>query len=129
MSLRIGEIAEMRFKLMALELNIPTFEPVIDLYGVDFITLKNKNPIKLQVKSTLRADEKRKYSYRINVNHGFNGKAYAVDTFDYLVVYLFDIATWYIIPLSVVNATTIRINPNSEKCKYISYKEKWSLLI
>lgn len=127
MSTRIGKIAEHEFELMCLKREIPIYSPIVDVYGVDFIIQARSKLYKIQVKSTLTKDPS-KNSYKINVNHGFDSRKYKDGTFDFLVVFLFDLSLWYIIPDAELKVRTIRINPLSDKGKYSQYKERWDLL-
>ena len=128
MSSRMGRIAEHKFELMCLERDIPIFKPVIDNYGIDFIIQRSKKSCRIQVKSTLKKDPARN-TYKVNVVRGFDGRKYEKGTYDYLVIHIFDLGLWYIIPEKHITAKTIRVNPNSTKGKYSIYKERWDLLI
>ena len=127
MSSKVGAIAEQKFKLHCLEREIPVLEPVLDNFGIDFVVKKGSRFVSIQVKSTLRKDPSRN-SYKVTIVRGFNGRAYNKGDYDYLVVYIFELATWYIIPEKEIKATTIRLNPSSDKTKYSKYKEAWQLL-
>lgn len=127
MSTRIGTIAEQKFKLMCLELDIPLFEPIIDNIGIDYVIKKSSKYHSIQIKSTIKRDPTRN-SYKINVQHKAGNVRYKNKTYDYLVVFIFELSIWYIIPEALVRVTTIRVNPNSDKGKYAKYKEAWNLL-
>ena len=124
----MGAIAEQKFELMCLERDIPVFKPVIDIYGIDFIIKKKNKLLKLQVKSTMKKDVRR-HSYKISVARGHNSRMYKKGSFDYLVVYIFEIHQWYIIPEKEINAKCIRINPERSASKFNQYKERWDYLI
>lgn len=124
-----GHLCEQVFSVECIKRNIPIYKPIADLYGVDFIIGSNKL-IRIQVKSTLKKDPRYKgsgSSYKICVRHGAKSRAYE-NQFDFVAVYLMPVNIFYIIPISMLNKTTIRINPDSSRCKYYNFKERWDLI-
>ena len=127
MSTRQGSIAEKEFELTCLKRSMPVFVPAVDINGIDFIVQTNsKKLLSIQIKSTFKKDSSRN-SYKVNVVRGFDGRKYEQGDFDYLVIYIFDISTYYIIPQKIITAKTIRLNPDSNRGKYNIYKEAWHL--
>jgi len=124
-----GCIGEAIFITECLKRNIPIYQPIADMYGVDFIV--GSDPlIKVQVKTTSKADTRyeSKTSYKIQCRHGANCKAYT-DQFDYMAAYLMPLDVWYLIPISELNKTTIRVNPDSLGCKFNKYKSDFKALM
>lgn len=128
MSSRTGQIAEHEFELICLKRDIPVFKPVLDCYGIDFITQSKTELKRIQVKSTLKLDPSRN-AYKVTVVRGFDGRKYSEGVYDLLVVYIFEIATWYIIPEEEITAKCIRLNPDGGKGRLEQYKERWDLLL
>ena len=128
MSSRMGAIAEHKFQLMCLERDIPIFTPVLDNYGIDFVIQKNKKLLRIQVKSTQRLDKTRN-TFKVNVVRGFDNRKYVMGDYDILVVYMFQLNLWWVIPQKVITGKCIRINPDSQNGKYNLYKERWDLLL
>jgi hypothetical protein len=123
-----GTIAEKKFALRCLELGIPVLTPLIDQNGFDYVIQRGDSFEKIQVKSTANKDKRSKNSYKLSIKRGAVGVEYNESHFDYLVCYIFEPNLFYIIPFGSFSATTIRITPNSIKCKYANYKEAWCLL-
>lgn len=127
MSTKIGTIAEKHFELECLKRGIPIFEPILDDFGIDYI-VKTPNGFKtIQVKSTQKPCQERSV-YKVSVIRGGDGRKYCTGDFDILVVYLFDVDMFYVIPSCINTARTIRINTESSRCRYYPFKERWDLL-
>jgi len=122
-----GCIGEAIFITECLVRNIPVYQPVADIYGVDMITGHDLK--KIQVKTCSKIDDRYKSStsYKVQCRRGAACVAYD-NEFDYMAAYLIPIDTWYIIPIKELNKTTIRVNPSSEKCKFHKYKKAWHLI-
>lgn len=127
MSTKLGEIAEQKFKLMCLELDIPIYSPAIDNTGADFIIKNNNKHYSIQVKSSFKSEANRP-TYKINTFCGVDGKPYPENAFDYLVVYLHDISTWFIIPKKEFKSKNIRLNPGRRENRFNKYKEAWHII-
>jgi len=127
MSSKLGKIAERKFELLCLERDIPCFIPTIDNCGVDYVIQSKSRLLRIQVKSTYGKSPNRN-AYKINTAMGNDNRKYEKGMYDVLVVYIFDISTYYIIPSSVIDAKCIRLNPDSIKGKYNKYKEAWHLI-
>jgi hypothetical protein len=122
-----GCIAENRFKVIALSLEIPIYEPVIDMCGADFIIKKGDSFVKIQVKSTL-AKEANRNSYKFNVQHGADNRTYSQGSYDIAALYIFELDIWYFIPFAKVISLTVRVNPFKESCKWHQYKNNYNCL-
>ena len=122
-----GSIAENKFKVIALSLEIPIYEPVVDICGADFIIKKGDNFVKIQVKSTLKKNLNRN-TYKINIKRGATAYDYSKGDYDLLAIYIFELDIWYFIPFDAVNVSCIRVNPIKESCKWYQYKENYSYL-
>jgi len=123
-----GCIAENRFKVIALSLEIPIYEPVVDICGADFIIKQGDRFVKIQVKSTLTKASGRN-SYKVTVQRGASNVKYPKNSFDVAALYIFELDLWYFIPLSAINACGVRVNPLKETCKWNQYKENYSYIV
>jgi hypothetical protein len=130
MSTSQGCLAEAIFITECIKRKIEILQPVVDIHGYDFV-IKSKKYHSIQVKSTSKPDMRypNKPSYKVNVRKGAYSRAYEKGDFDFIAAYLIDIDQWYIFPLDKINSTTVRINPNSPKCKFSIYKDAWNLLL
>ena len=124
-----GKIAENIFANECIKRNYEILNPVIDRHGYDFVIRSDKY-LRIQVKSTSKPDKRNpnKLTYKIQCRKGATSRAYEPDDFDYLAAYIIPLDMWYILPMSCLNKTTIRINPDSDKCKFKQYKEAWDLI-
>lgn len=127
MSTKVGAIAEQHFQLECLKRNIPVFVPILDDFGIDFIVKTSIGFKTIQVKSTQKPF-KGDGTYKVSVIRGGDGRTYARGDFELLVVYLFHCDTFYIIPKCITDARTIRINVNSQRCRFAPFKNRWDLL-
>lgn len=124
-----GIYSESIFASECLKRYIEVSKPITDKFGYDFI-IKNGCFKTVQVKSTNRfhKETKNATSYKIQLTKGANDRCYEKSDFDYLAVYIIPANIWYIIPHELINTKTLRFNPDSKKCKWFSYKNKWDLL-
>lgn len=131
MSIEQGKFAEHIFASKCIENKIELLSPVVDVHGYDFVIKKNGAWLRIQVKSTSKADTRypNKPSYKVQVRKGNKKTAYSSDDFDYCAVYIIPEKIFYIIPIEDLNKTTIRINCRSDKCKFHKYKENFSSLM
>lgn len=127
MSNKIGAIAEQIFIAESLKKDIFPSTPIVDCQGYDFLIEIGDSFAKVQVKSVAKKDPSRN-SYKCNVKRGFDGRSYDKGDYDFLAVYIFSMDIFYIIPFDSVSATTIRMNPDSNKCKYKKFLNAWHLL-
>lgn len=100
MSLRIGNIAEIKFLLLCTEMNYIVSKPIMDGCNYDFIVDRTGVVSRVQVKST-NSYSKVKNSYVVNIIHGknTNGKRYNSSLVDEIAVYIYDYDAWYLIPV------------------------------
>ena len=91
--------------------------------------LDNGNDIfRIQVKST-RKKSKHENRYSFTVSYGGNlKKVYDRTHIDFVVLYLSDINTFYIVPIDKVKSQNITIYHASKNSKYKKYCEAWNLL-
>jgi len=131
MSTEQGSYAELTFATLCLKHNIEIASPVVDVHGYDFIINVNEQWLKIQVKSTSKPDIRypNKPSYKIHVRKGATSMAYKENDFHFCAVYIIPLDLFYIIPICELNKTTIRINPDSNKCKFYKYKDNFKLLM
>jgi hypothetical protein len=123
-----GTIAEQRFVVIALSLEIPIYEPVVDICGADFIIKKGSEFVKIQVKSTLTTSINRN-TYKITIQRGASSRSYTKGQFDIAACYIFELDIWYFVPFDELKVSAIRINPFKETCKWHRYKNNYSCLI
>ena len=121
-----GRLGESLFLIECIKRDIPIYQTIVDDRGVDFV-VGDKQLFKIQVKTTSITKSKRPGTYQINCRKGFNSRAYT-NEFDYLVAVILPLDLTYIIPISLLNKTTIGINPHNPNCKFNRYKEAWELL-
>lgn len=126
MSTRQGCIAEQRFQLACMERDIPIFKPLLDNYGMDYILQCGGRLTSVQVKSVLKSDPKRG-GYKVTVGKGHDCRVYELGDFDFLVVYIFELDLFYIIPAVEVTVRCIRLSTKSGG-RFDKYKNKWDLL-
>ena len=131
MSIHQGRIAESIFRAESLKRNLKIFAPVCDDHGCDFIIYNGVEYFRIQVKSTRKPDVRKSNvpTYKFSICRGANARSYDGNEFDYVACYIMDLDIWYIIPIaSVLNKTTIRINPKSKNCKYFQYRDNFRVL-
>lgn len=131
MSTEQGILAEKLFEIECLKRGFRIYSPICDNHGIDYsIKLTKNKSLSIQVKSTSSVDLRNpsKPSYKIGTKKGFDSRRYNEKDFDFLAAYIFDINTWYIIPISEIKTTTIRLNPKSENCKFYKYINAFYLL-
>ena len=121
-----GCLAESLFTVECIKRKIPIYNNIVDDNGVDFV-VGISALFKIQVKSTSVQKSNRPGTYQINCRKGFDCTAYT-DEFNYLVAVILPLDLYYIIPIALLNKTTIGINPNNIDCKFNDYKEAWHLL-
>lgn len=126
----IGELAEMEFMLEASKRGLSVSKPFTHFSKYDFIVDNGKRLIRVQVKASSSIDHSRNYKpYSVICSHGLGSKKkYTKEHIDFFAVYLQPIKTWYFIPVDVVNALKIALNPKSKTSKYALFKENWNLL-
>lgn len=128
MSLRVGNIAEIKFLLLCTEMGHIVSKPIMDGCNYDFIVDRGGVVSRVQVKST-NSYSKLRDSYVVNLIHGMstNGKRYNSSLIDEVAVYIYDYDAWYLIP--VVGDSFVRYirffphNPLS-KSKYEKFRIK-----
>lgn len=131
MSTEQGLLAEKIFEVECLKRGFRIYAPICDNHGIDYsIKLTKNKSVSVQVKSTFSPDLRypNKPSYKIAVRKGYDSRKYKSKDFDFMAAYIFEIDTWYIIPISELQKTTIRLNPRSDKCKFYKYINAFHLL-
>jgi hypothetical protein len=131
MSIEQGIFAEFAFATKCLKHNIEIAKPLIDVHGYDYLINVNDNWLKIQVKSTSKPDTRynKETSFKIQCRKGATSTAYNENDFHFCAAYIIPFDLFYIIPISELNKTTIRINTESEKCKFNKYKDNFRLLM
>lgn len=126
-----GTIAEMKFITRALQEGFGVAMTVGDSLPYDVIIESNGHLYKIQIKSTNKLQTAdRGNSYKINLSKGNKVKTrYKPSEVDFFACYAAPEEAWYILPIDVVEAITIRIYPHREGVgMYEEYKEAWSLI-
>jgi len=127
MAYKTGLYAGSIFCAKAVKRNLRVANPLVDVYGYDFLIEANGNFHKVQVKCNGVGEVNG--SYHFSTSYGCkNKKQYSANEIDYFALYLLDIDLFYIIPVFIIKTKTIRIRPNNYNCKFTGYREAWYLL-
>ena len=123
-----GLFAESIFITQCIRRGLNVCQPVMDISGIDFIIEADGKAIRVQVKSTRSVYTLKSGDEFVKVSTKRSGKHMAYNNqFDILAVYLIAFDCWYIIKTTNPDLC-LRINPNSDKCKYYEFKEAWDLI-
>jgi hypothetical protein len=122
-----GIYAEHIFMTACLSRGMHIYRPVADVNGIDLLIQNRDKFLRIQVKSTSVEKSNRPGTYQINCRKGFDCTAYT-DEFDLMAAVILPLDLYYIIPIAMLNKTTIGINPGNPNCKYNDYKNRFDLL-
>jgi hypothetical protein len=115
---RNGAIAELSFAAECLRNDIHIYKPIVDM-GCDFITIRNKTHLKLQIKSSSTMNKaKTGFDFGITSRGGDRNR---YSDISYFIFYILPLGLSYIIPACEITQTKIAIRPNNLKCKYRKY--------
>jgi len=130
----IGEFAEAKFVVKAIEEGLIVSEPTGDSAPYDRIVDNGNSLYRIQVKSTskmqVRSNGSRKYKI-LAARTATTKTAYTRKMVDFFACYVEPEDLWYVVPLaSVGGAITINLYPHVQHStgKYEEYKEAWHLL-
>ena len=115
---RNGAIAELSFAAECLRNDIHIYKPIVDM-GCDFITIQNKTPLKLQLKSSSTLN-KAKSGFEFGITSRGGDKNRYSDI-SYFIFYVLPLGLFYIVPKRDITQTKINVRPNNLKCKYRKY--------
>jgi hypothetical protein len=122
-----GELAELAFMRKAAGLGFAVAKPWGDSDRYDVIVRFGKLFWRVQVKSVLTRLPSRNL-YRVRLT-GARKRCYSSEDIDFLVAYIFAKDVWYVFPVEVIeNRESICLKPDSEKCRFIQYREAWGLM-
>lgn len=132
----LGEIAEMRFCIKAIQNKFRISRPIADKYPYDFLIENAGRVIKIQIKSTnnKRAHARATPYFEVDVTRRDRkeGKVkYTSKQIDFMCCYIHPRDRWYIIPVSALKDTRrvvcLPMDPE-KKSKWDKYLEAWELL-
>lgn len=122
-----GDIAELEFAILCMELGYIVSKPLTQISKYDFVLDVNGRLFKIQVKSTsskFPANGK-SYAYNAVTCSGRSVKRfYSNKQVDYVAIHVVPLDTWYLIPIDEIKTKTIKLYPHRENCdmKYEKYK-------
>jgi len=128
--INLGAIGEAAFALSALEKGYEICVPHEHISSYDFILKTKKGWKRIQVKTT-SVNRSNIQSYEVNCRQKLNGKdcKYTEKEADFIVVYIFNHAAFYVIPVKEVTRQYFRLYPmETKRNKYNKFKEAWNLL-
>ena len=121
-----GEWVELRFMARAAEQGLTVSKPWGESAHYDFMVENLGRVKRIQVKST---SMKSGNLYHCNIT-ATNSRPYLEQDLDFIVAYIIPVDVWYVVPIAAaLNRFHLRVNPDSQKSKYRSYKEAWHLLL
>ena len=122
-----GELAELAFMRKAATLGFAVAKPWGDSDRYDVIVRFGKIFWRVQVKSALAPLPSRK-ACRVKTTTT-NRRQYSAEDIDFLVAYIFSKDVWYIFPVEEIeNRESVCLRPDSEKCRFVQYREAWDLM-
>ena len=82
---------------------------------------------RVQVKSVL-AQLPSRNACRVRTSSVYH-RGYSAEDIDFLVAYIFSKDVWYIFPVEAIeNRESVCLRPDSEKCRFVQYREAWDLM-
>lgn len=133
MSTKIGELAEAKFVVKALEQDLLVSHADSKDCPYDKIVDNGQKIYRIQIKATSKLNEKMTggNAYRFSVAKGSrNKKVYHKSEVDFFACYVAPMDTWYIIPFKKITSKSLQLftHVKNSKGKYEQYKERWELL-
>lgn len=121
-----GDLAEMDFKLKAMQKGLIVSSPENSQTIYDILVDNKKQIFRIQVKSNFQDGT----SYGMNLGCGTKGKRlYTDDEIHFFACYIKQLESWYIIPSECTSSMKITFYPNGENSKWNKYREAWDLLV
>ena len=122
-----GELAELAFMRKAANFGFAIAKPWGGSERYDVIVRFGKIFWRVQVKSVL-GPLPSTTSFRVRTSSAHH-RGYSDEDIDFLVAYIFAKDVWYVFPVEVIeNRESICLRPDSEKCRFIQYREAWGLM-
>lgn len=124
----LGEIAEQKFTVRAIEEGFKVSRPIGHITSYDFIIEKEGRLFRIQVKSTHQI-RKGNRTFQISVGQSSLrvSKPYADNSFDYFAIFVGPLDCFFIVPQSAIKVRTLSINPAPNKNRYVEYLENWEI--
>jgi len=126
-----GQVAEIKFCYEAIKRGFEVLRPIDHGSRYDAVVrIDNSKFLKVQIKSTSKDLDKKPGRYQFQTSHGAdNKKSYQKENVDVFCFYIISLDIMYFIPIEYLPKTKkISVNPTSNKCKYIGFKENWQIL-
>jgi len=122
-----GELAELAFMRKSANIGFAIAKPWGGGERYDVIVRFGKVFWRVQVKSVLGALPSSN-SFRARTTSAHH-RGYSDKDIDFLVAYIFAKDVWYVFPVDVIeNRESVCLRPDSEKCRFIQYREAWDLM-
>ena len=127
-----GRAAEYAFAEACMNQGLAIAFPCSELLSYDYVVDNGKCLVKVQVKSTSKTE---RGTYKIMTSRkpragGRTRRPYSAREIDFMVAWLAESRTFYIIPIEAVcSCKTITIKPGSRDCKWDAFKEAWRYLL
>ena len=123
-----GTLAELLFAYQAMKNGFRVSQPINHSSPYDFILEKNNVLFRIQVKSNFSGRSGNRKAYRLSVRRGAKAShKYDTDSIDYVVAYLSEHNTFYIIPFRLVESSVLSLYPNNIEGKFFQYVNNWDL--
>jgi len=121
---KLGDLAELRFQLLAFENGFIVSKPFGDNTRYDFVIDQKGTLSRIQVRAT---NTTVRGGYRISLGHGAKSKTpYTSKDIDFVLAYIFPKNIWYIIPVEIIkNKKSILLRPDDENDPLRYFKEIW----
>lgn len=124
MSNVLGEIAEQKFTVKAIQNGFKVSRPIGHATAYDFIIEKEGRLFRIQVKSCF-SGAKFENSYKIGISK--SGKVYDKFEFDYYAIYIDELNSFFLIPFNETPGITLRVHEDPAKSKYTKYRNNWDI--
>lgn len=121
----VGATAEYLFASECLSRGLLPNWPSADSAAYDMVVDTGKKLQRIQVKGTEKSTEVVEFVFSMK-DHG-KTRHYTKKDVDFIVLYLFANAVWYILPIEKAKRT-IRIRPNDIWCKCREFRNAWHLI-
>ena len=126
-----GDLTEVAFWHKAMSLGLVVSKPYGHNHRYDFIVEGGKNLWRVQVKTSSREEGD---LYSVSIRHSLDGVKvpYTEAEIDFVVVYIFQLGIWYVLPVrEVVGRSTFLFRGSTEnhwRDPWVHYREAWHLL-